>query len=178
MIFLFWQGTMRPACKKDLTMKRALILCLSLQGLSLLPSVGAEHAQTVVDGSDKDASPFVKSTLHMLSTRFAEDHPKFRKITTHSSGEKQIVCGEISLQGSKVPAAENFMPFGATQGEENPLVYEPHTIPAALDFREVNTWINRGADLEDLEEMGCVPEGSYRQYSDHLNTVLQHRKTN
>ncbi|GAN69541.1 hypothetical protein [Acetobacter orleanensis] len=159
-------------------MKRALILCLSLQSLSLLPAVGAAQAQTVVDGSDKNASPFVKSTLHMLSKRFAEDQPKFRKISTHTSGDKQIVCGEISLHGSKVPEAENFLPFGATQGEENPLVFEAHTIPAALDFREVNTWINHGADLEDLEEMGCVPEGSYRQYSDRLNAVLQHRKTN
>lgn len=169
---------MRPACKKDLMMKRAFILCLTLQGLTLLPSVPAAHAQTVVDGSTKNASPFVKSTLHTLSTRFADSHPRFRNITTHGSGDKQVVCGEISLHDSKTPAAENFMPFGATQGEENPLVYEPRTIPAALDFREVNTWINRGADLEDLEEMGCVPEGSYRQYSDHLNTVLQHRKTN
>lgn len=169
---------MRPACKKDLIMKRALILCLGLQSLCLLPSFSAAQAQTVVDGSDKNASPFVKSTLAMLSKRFGEDKPHFRKISTHTSGDKQIVCGEISLHGTKVPAAETFMPFGATQGEENPLVYEAHTIPAALDFREVNTWINHGADLEDLEEMGCVPEGSYRQYSDHLNTVLQHRKTN
>lgn len=169
---------MRPACKKDLIMKRALILCLSLQGLSLLPAVGAAQAQTVVDGSDKNASPFIKATLYTLSKRFADDQPKFRKVSTHTSGDKQIVCGEISLHDSRTPASENFMPFGAVQGDESPLVYEPRTIPSALDFREVNTWINRGADLEDLEEMGCVPEGSYRKYSDRLNTVLQHRKTN
>lgn len=159
-------------------MKRALILCLSLQGLSLLPAMGAAQAQTVVDGSNKNASPFVQSTLLALGKRFAEDQPKFRKISTHTSGDKQVVCGEISLHDSKVPAAENFIPFGAAQGEENPLVFEAHTIPSSLDFREVNTWINHGADLEDLEEMGCVPEGSYRQYSDRLNTVLQHRKIN
>lgn len=153
-------------------MKRALFLCLSL----LTPALPA-CAQTVVDGSDKAASPFVKNTLKSLASKFPETHPRFRKISTHKTNDKQIICGEISLEDSKNPGNTSFMPFGATEGEENPLVFEDRTIPSALDFREVNSWINRGADLEDLEEMGCVPEGSYRKYSDHLNTVLQHRKT-
>lgn len=153
-------------------MKHALLLCLSL-----LPPAVPACAQTVIDGSDKAASPFVKNTLKSVATQFPDAHPHFRNLATHKTGEKQIVCGEVSLQDTKTPAAESFMPFGATEGEDRAVVFEPHAIPAALDFREVNSWINHGADLEDLEEMGCVPEGSYRKYSDRLNAVLQNRKT-
>lgn len=153
-------------------MKRAFLLSLSL----LAPAVPA-WAQTVVDGSDKTATPFVKTTLKILASKFPETPAHFRKISTHTLNDKTVICGEISLANAKAPDEASFMPFGATEGEENPLVFEGRTIPSALDFREVNSWINRGADLEDLEEMGCVPEGSYRAYSDKLNKVLQHRKT-
>ncbi|MFT8796001.1 MAG: hypothetical protein ABF839_11100 [Acetobacter orientalis] len=152
-------------------MKRALFLCLGL----LAPALPA-CAQTVVDGSDKAATPFVKTTLKALSHKYAGTSTHFRQIATHKVDDKQSVCGQISLENSKSPDASSYIPFGATEGQDNIIVFEPRTIPAALDFREVNSWINRGADLEDLEEMGCVPEGSYRTYSDTLNKVLQKRK--
>lgn len=152
-------------------MKRALFLCLGL----LAPAFPA-HAQTVVDGTDKAATPFVKATLKALSHRYMGTPVHIRQISTHKTDDKQIVCGELSLENSKTPDSGSYIPFGATEGQDAPLVFEPRTIPSALDFREVNGWINRGADLEDLEEMGCVPEGSYRAYSDTLNKVLQQRK--
>lgn len=152
-------------------MKRALFLCFGL----LAPALPA-YAQTVVDGSDKAASPFVKSTLKTLSHKYSGTPTHFRKISTHTTDDKQSVCGEMSLENSKTPDSGSYIPFGAAEGQDGPIVFEPRTIPSALDFREVNLWINRGADLEDLEEMGCVPEGSYRAYSDTLNKVLQERK--
>ena len=163
-------------------MKRlfALGACLAIPLLAVAPCGHQAVAQSVLDGSDKKAAtPFTRSTLKTLETRFAGGHPRFRKLALHSTAEKkQVLCGEFSLSTAKAPADDSFVLFGATEGGDAPVVYEPKDIPTELDFREVNQWINHGADLEDLEEMGCVPEGSYRQYSDKLNLVLQHRKTN
>lgn len=149
----------------------------------LLPSLGfvTMHqnaaAQTMLDNSAQKAPPFVKATLKALTTRFSNTHPKFRDLAVHTnSDKKQIVCGQVSLSESKTPANESFLSFGAAEDSEQPVVYEARTIPTTLDSREANLWINHGADLEELEELGCVPEGSYRQYGDSLNKVLQDRK--
>lgn len=105
-------------------MKHALLLCLSL----LAPAVPA-CAQTVIDGSDKAASPFVKNTLKSVATQFPDAHPHFRNLATHKTGEKQIVCGEVSLQDTKTPAAESFMPFGATEEKTALLFLNPTPFP-------------------------------------------------
>lgn len=158
-------------------MKRFLAFGLLLAALGAPVLACSASAQTVIDGSDKKASPFVKNTLKTLTKRFPDTHPFFRAITTHPNAEKkQVVCGEISLSSSKTPEPDSFMLFGATEGENAPIVYEPREIPPSIDSREVNLWINHGADLADLEEMSCVPEGSYRQYGDKLNQVLQNKK--
>lgn len=160
-------------------MKRFFALCILLPSLG---SVSLHHnaaAQTMLDNSAQKAPPFVKATLKSLTTRFSNTHPKFRNLVVHTnSDKKQIVCGQISLSESKTPAEESFQSFGAAEDSEQPVVYEDRAIPATLDSREANLWINHGADLEELEELGCVPEGSYRQYGDSLNKVLQDRKIN
>ncbi|NSL91734.1 hypothetical protein [Acetobacter syzygii] len=160
-------------------MKRFFALCILLPGLATTTIHQTATAQTVLDNSAQKASPFVKSTLKTLVTRFSNTHPKFRNLTIHTnSDKKQIVCGQVSLSENKSPAEESFMSFGAAEDGEQPVVYEARTIPATLDTREANQWINHGADLEELEELGCVPEGSYRQYGDTLNKVLQDHKIN
>ena len=160
-------------------MKRFFALCILLPGLGLVAPHHNAAAQTMLDNSAQKASPFVKATLKSLTTRFSSAHPKFRKLSVHTnSDKKQVVCGQFSLSDNKSPAEESFLSFGASEDSEQPVVYEARNIPATLDPREANQWINHGADLEELEELGCVPEGSYRQYGDSLNKVLQERKTN
>lgn len=160
-------------------MKRSFALCIVLSGLCLVAMDHSATAQTMLDNSAEKASPFVKATLKALTTRFSGAHPKFRNLAVHTnSDKKQVVCGQVSLSSSKTPANESFLSFGASEDTEQPIVYEARTIPTALDSREANQWINHGADLEELEELGCVPEGSYRQYGDTLNKVLQDSKTN
>ncbi|MCP1228079.1 MAG: hypothetical protein ABF916_11025 [Acetobacter fabarum] len=160
-------------------MKRFFALCIILPSLG---SVAVHHtaaAQTMLDNSAQKASPFVKETLKSLTTRFPSAHPKFRKLSVHTnSDKKQVVCGQVSLSENKAPAEDSFLSFGASEDSEQPVVYEARPIPSTLDSREANQWINHGADLEELEELGCVPEGSYRQYGDSLNKVLQEHKIN
>ncbi|MFT8419447.1 MAG: hypothetical protein ABF636_11560 [Acetobacter sp.] len=159
-------------------MKRVFALCLLLSGLGFVAAPHTVAAQTMLDNSAQKASPFVKATLKTLMARFSNAHPKFRNLAVHTnSDKKQIVCGQVSLSESKTPANESFLSFGAGEDSEQPVVYESRTIPTTLDPREANQWINHGADLEELEELGCVPEGSYRQYGDTLNKILQDRKT-
>ena len=160
-------------------MKRFFALCVVLSGLYPVAMEHSAAAQTMLDNSAQKATPFVKATLKTLTTRFSNAHPKFRNLTVHTnSDKKQVVCGQVSLSESKAPANESFLSFGASEESEQPIVYEARTIPATLDSREANQWINHGADLEELEELGCVPEGSYRQYGDTLNKVLQDSKSN
>ncbi|CEF54877.1 hypothetical protein [Acetobacter ghanensis] len=160
-------------------MKRFFALCILLPGLDAATFHHTAAAQTVLDNSAQKASPFVKATLKTLTERFSTAHPKFRNLAVHTnSDKKQVVCGQVSLSENKAPAEESFMSFGAAEDSEQPVVYEARTIPATLDSREANQWINHGADLEELEELGCVPEGSYRQYGDTLNKVLQDHKIN
>lgn len=160
-------------------MKRFFALCILLPGLGSITISHNATAQTVLDNSAQKAPPFVKATLKELTVRFSSAHPKFRNLVVHTnSDKKQIVCGQVNLSENKTPADESFLSFGAAEDSEQPVVYEARTIPTTLDSREANQWINHGADLEELEELGCVPEGSYRQYGDALNKVLQDRKTN
>ncbi|GAB3592071.1 MULTISPECIES: hypothetical protein [Acetobacter] len=166
-------------------MKRFLALCAILPGLGCLGATGSglvttAAAQTVVDGSmPKAPTAFVSGSLKALVSRAQDKHAAVRHLSVHDTvDKKQVLCGEVSTDPASPPSAGSFMPFGAIEGGDGPIVFEGRDIPAALDFREVNQWINYGADMEDLEEMGCVPEGSYRAYSDKLNKVLEHRKVN
>ncbi|MDE7548854.1 hypothetical protein PY793_12795 [Acetobacter fabarum] len=160
-------------------MKRFFALCIVLPSLGFVAVHHNAAAQTMLDNSAQKASPFVKETLKSLTTRFSAAHPKFRNLSVHTnSDKKQVICGQVSLSENKSPAEDSFLSFGAAEDSEQPVVYESRSIPTTLDSREANQWINHGADLEELEELGCVPEGSYRQYGDSLNKVLQEHKIN
>ena len=63
-------------------MKRALFLCFGL----LAPALQA-YAQTVVDGSDKAASPFHKSTLKKPRHKYSGTPTHFRKLTSHTTDD-------------------------------------------------------------------------------------------
>ncbi|MBO1325265.1 hypothetical protein K2X14_07940 [Acetobacter sp. TBRC 12305] len=177
-------------------MKRFLALCFILPGLGA--PLGYGHAasaagphggrasqgatqngpgQTVVDGSGQAAaSPFGRATLKSLVAHFGGT-ATFRQLSTHTNADKkQVLCGQISLDPTARPADDSFMPFGAQEDGDEPVVFQAHALPASIDPGQANQWINHGADLEALEELGCVPEGSYRQYSDKLNDLLQHHR--
>ncbi|NHO33773.1 hypothetical protein [Acetobacter fallax] len=140
-------------------------------GLAMALMVGGAMpalAQSVTDGSGR--SDAAQAAVKAVAGHFrAPQDVRFRKIHT---GNKGAVCGEVTGDGATV-----FSTFGVVSGEE-PVMFENQKIPAALDFKEVNTWLNRNVALEDLEEMGCVPKGTYMRYRDRLNKVMETRKEN
>ncbi|MFT8675822.1 MAG: hypothetical protein ABF990_08435 [Acetobacter sp.] len=175
-------------------MKRFLALCFILPGViapmgfahaatpaarstKVSPSAAQGPGQTVVDGSGQAAATaFGRATLKSLATHFG-GVASFRQLSTHTNADKkQVLCGQISLDSTARPADDSFMPFGAQEDGDDPVVFQAHALPTSIDADQANQWINHGADLEALEELGCVPEGSYRQYSDRLNDLLQHHR--
>lgn len=136
-----------------------------------------------IDGSDKQVStPFARKTIKILESRFPGENLVFRNLKLHTSPDgKQSFCGEMSISPDNPPDDDSFVPFGAQKGgdesqDDSPIVYDPEDIPESLDLQQEDKYINRGADLENLEELGCVPEGTYRHYSDRLTEIIQHRR--
>ncbi|WNM09495.1 hypothetical protein RI056_05980 [Komagataeibacter nataicola] len=65
--------------------------------------------------------------------------------------------------------------FGYVQGQDDPVIFSGRPVPAKIQFNEVNSWLNDSIKLEDLEEMGCVPKGTYHRYNEQLNQVMAQR---
>lgn len=138
-----------------------------------LAVAGHASAQTVLDGSDKTAPPQAKSAMTAVAKKFSSPSTvRFQKIKTHESGGKVVTCGEVN-DGT----TQNFSLFGVIDGGE-PVVFDTRPLPKAIDFNEVNDWVNRSAALDEIEEMKCAPKGSYKKYNDRLNKVLEKRKDN
>ncbi|NHN86307.1 hypothetical protein GOB93_16925 [Acetobacter musti] len=151
-------------------MKRRFYLHCLVPGLFLLAGVAdgtaPGYAQTVIDGSGRGKA--AQAATQAVAKHFqAPQDVRFRKIR---SVGKNTVCGDVKGDGSA-----GFSEFGVS-ADENPVIFDNRPIPAALDFKEVNGWLNQSVALEDLEEMGCVPKGSYARYRDHLNKVMETRK--
>ncbi|GBR02745.1 hypothetical protein [Acetobacter oeni] len=143
----------------------------SLYGLALALAVSGTVpalAQSVTDGSGKDTA--AQTAIHAVAQHYkTPQETRFRKVRTAGKG---TICGEVTGDG-----ATTFSSFGVTPGSE-PVIFDNQKIPAALDFKEVNEWLNKSVALEDLEDMGCAPKGSYMRYRDRLNKVMETRKEN
>ena len=166
-----------------LTLSFLTIFSLSPKAATKDPANPPKKANSVIkiittDGSNKQAStPFARKMIKILESRFTGQRLVFRNLKLHTSPNgKQSFCGEMSISLSNPPDEDSFIPFGVKEGEDSPVVYDPEDIPESLDLRQEDKYINRGADLEELEEMGCVPEGTYRHYSDKLTEIIQRRK--
>lgn len=166
-----------------LTLSCLAIFSLSSKATTKEPENHSKKANSVIkiittDGSDKQAStPFARKMIKILESRFTGQRLIFRNLKLHTSPDsKQSFCGEMSISLSNPPDEDSFIPFGIKEGEDSPVVYDPEDIPESLDLRQEDKYINRGADLEELEEMGCVPEGTYRHYSDKLTEIIEHRE--
>ncbi|MDG6093552.1 hypothetical protein LOC54_00235 [Acetobacter sp. AN02] len=124
-------------------------------------------------GEDDPATAAVRESIRKLSA-----HPEdvvFGKITTHARKGEEVSCGEARLVPLGKKTDESVV-FGVSAASGGPVLFETLPIPERLDFREVNEWLNRSVALEDLEELGCVPQGSYKRYRRHLNHVMEQRK--
>lgn len=115
------------------------------------------------------SAPISVSHAEELVRQQAADPQKasFHNVHTTRNG---AVCGDMQSPGDKVSTT-----FGLREGE-TPVLFRNDPVPAALDFVDVNDWINRSVALEDLEDLSCVPKGTAVHFRNRLNKVLENRK--
>ncbi|CUW48320.1 hypothetical protein IFJ82_02905 [Novacetimonas hansenii] len=130
-------------------------------------------AQTVLDGSDAHVAGAAEAMKKVAATLKHPNDARFRHLAAHDADGAGVVCGEVA----ETPArGAHFAQFGYVVGHDEPIVFANRPIPAVIPFAEVNGWINDSVHLEDLEEMGCAPKGSYHTYNEKLNTKMNQRK--
>ncbi|MCW4590769.1 hypothetical protein NO263_09260 [Gluconacetobacter entanii] len=136
-------------------------------------SMGTCAAQTVLDGSAAHVPGADEAMKKVAATLAHPQDARFRHLAAHSVDGAGVVCGEVAES-----AAHNahFAQFGYVTGHDDPIVFANRPLPAVIPFGEVNGWINDSVHLEDLEEMGCAPKGSYHAYSEKLNAMMNRRK--
>ncbi|MBV1834606.1 hypothetical protein KUA02_11400 [Komagataeibacter pomaceti] len=148
-------------------MYKAMILAAAF-GLS----AGTCVAQTVIDASAAHV-PNAQEAIRKVAGTFAQPSAtRFRHLGARTVDGGAVVCGEVSPTASD----PHFQQFGYVAGHDDPIVFANRPLPATIPFGEVNGWINDSVHLEDLEEMGCVPKGTYHAYSDRLNARMNSRK--
>ncbi|WP_227672644.1 hypothetical protein [Komagataeibacter sp. FXV3] len=148
-------------------MKRFIIL-----GVSICLFSGVAHAASGRHG--EKTSVIAEAERHVAATLPDPHGATFRNVTVHSMDATSVVCGEMAQHDA--PAGGAFMKFGYVQGQDDPVVFSGREVPQKVEFNEVNSWLNDSIKLEDLEEMGCVPRGTYHSYNERLNKVMSQRK--
>ncbi|ATU71572.1 hypothetical protein SXCC_01594 [Gluconacetobacter sp. SXCC-1] len=148
------------------SMKRVIILGVSL----CLCSAGMAHA-----AHQGNTAPIVaEAERHVAATQPDPGGVVFRNVAVHGMDGASVVCGEMAAHDT--PAGSVHMKFGYVQGQDDPVVFSGRDVPQKISFNEVNSWLNDSIKLEDLEEMGCVPKGTYHSYNERLNQVMSQRK--
>ena len=150
-------------------MKNVIILgvslCLGLSGM-------AYAAQAARQGT---TAPIVaEAERHVAATQPEPGAMAFRNGGVHGMEGAAGGWGEMAARGA--PAGSVYMKFGYVQGQDDPVVFSGRDVPQKVSFNEVNSWLNDSIKLEDLEEMGCVPKGTYHSYNERLNRVMSQRK--
>ena len=148
-------------------MKRFIIL-----GVSICLFSGVAHAAAARHGAT--ASVIAEAERHVTATLPDPHGVTFRNVTTHPMDATAVVCGEMATHDTAPGGV--FMKFGYVQGQDDPVVFSGREVPQKIEFNEVNSWLNDSIKLEDLEEMGCVPRGTYHSYNERLNKVMSQRK--
>lgn len=154
-------------------MYKAMILA-TVFGAALAGAPGGPcAAQTVLDGSAAHVAGAAEAMKKVAATLAHPQGARFRHLAAHSVDGAGVVCGEVA----ETPAHDaTFAQFGYVAGHDDPIVFANRPVPAVIPFGEVNGWINDSVHLEDLEEMGCAPKGSYHAYSEKLNTKMNQRR--
>uniref|UniRef100_UPI0004719746 hypothetical protein n=1 Tax=Komagataeibacter kakiaceti TaxID=943261 RepID=UPI0004719746 len=111
---------------------------------------------------------------HVAATLADPHSATFRDVVVHSMDGASVVCGEMADHNP--PTDGVYKKFGYVQGQDDPVVFSGRGVPQKIEFNEVNDWLNDSIKLEDLEEMGCVPKGTYHHYNEELNQVMSHRR--
>lgn len=151
------------------SMKRFIILGVSLSLYS--GCLGTTGAWAAGHGA---ASALVAEGERRAAATLADPHvATFRNVAVHTMDGASVVCGEMAEHNP--PADGVFKKFGYVQGQDDPVVFSGRDVPQKIEFNEVNAWLNDSIKLEDLEEMGCVPKGTYHRYNEDLNKVMSQR---
>lgn len=154
-------------------MYKAMIVATLFGAAALGMPAGACTAQTVIDGSAAHVPGAAEAMKKVAATLPHPQEARFRHLAARSVDGAAVVCGEVA----ESPARNaHFSQFGYVPGHDDPIVFANRPLPAVIPFGEVNGWINDSVHLEDLEEMGCAPKGSYHAYSEKLNTMMNQRK--
>ncbi|PYD81813.1 hypothetical protein CFR80_09880 [Komagataeibacter oboediens] len=150
------------------SMKRFIIL-----GASICLFSGAAHAAGAARHGET-APVIAEAERHVAATLPDPHGVTFRNVAVHPMDATSVVCGEMAPHNP--PAGGVFMKFGYVQGQDDPVIFSGREVPQKVEFNEVNSWLNDSIKLEDLEEMGCVPRGTYHSYNERLNRVMSQRK--
>lgn len=150
-------------------MKSVIILGVSL----CLGSAGMTHA---AHAAHQGGAPAIvaEAEHHVAATQPEPGAMVFRNVAVHGMDGASVVCGEMAARDA--PAGGVHMKFGYVQGQDDPVVFSGRDVPQKISFNEVNSWLNDSIKLEDLEEMGCVPKGTYHSYNERLSRVMSQRK--
>nr|WP_048856972.1 hypothetical protein [Komagataeibacter xylinus] len=141
-----------------------------MAGVSLCLFSGLAHAA----GSGRGGSAVITEAERHVAATLPDPHAAtFRNATVHAMDGAAVVCGEMAEHSP--PADGVYKKFGYVQGQGDPVIFSGRPVPAKIQFNEVNSWLNDSIKLEDLEEMGCVPKGTYHHYNEQLNQVLAQR---
>ncbi|MCE2565075.1 hypothetical protein [Komagataeibacter sp. FNDCF1] len=150
-------------------MRRFIVLGISMG----LYASGVAHAAG--SGHQGQAPAVIAEAERHVAATLPDAHgATFRNVTTHGMDGASVVCGEMAAQNP--PPGGVYMKFGYVQGQDDPVVFSGRDVPQKVSFNEVNSWLNDSIKLEDLEEMGCVPKGTYHTYNERLNRVMSQRK--
>ncbi|MCI1484266.1 MAG: hypothetical protein LKH33_00445 [Acetobacter sp.] len=168
------RGIIRLCSRNKINMPRYSHIFSGVTSLCLIALTMTAHAQTIADNSNVTTSE-VSAAIKNTAARFKfPEKTIFRKIRQTHTEDGNFVCGEIDTRAAGGKDT-GFSLFGIQDGHTTPSIFETKAIPKKIKFNDVNNWINRSVALEDLEDMGCVPSGSYKKYEKQLNTVLQTR---
>lgn len=142
-------------------------LCLYSVGQPVVQAHAAAHggANTAI---------IAEAERHAAATLPDPHTATFRNVAVHAMDGASVVCGEMAQHNP--PPDGVFKKFGYVQGQDDPVVFSGRDVPTKIAFNDVNSWLNDSIKLEDLEEMGCVPKGTYNRYNAQLNQVMSQRK--